>query len=185
MVVNKDDFYREKPSTPSTLPSSPDTLVFNTFFDQVAFDAAVKTLKGLLKLYDQKEPGNTGEAWTGFGGGKSGGAGASDYWDYHPSFNPYAERKLYNSGKHGIKWKEGPARARAENLPQGQFGNEQDIDFAVKMAQTLGPNKEWIFRLPEGNSSVVHLPDGGIAPATHVFVKTYPNGKVHAYPLIF
>ena len=38
------------------------------------------------------------------------------------------------------------------------------------------------FTLPPEHSSIVYMPDGTTIPATQVFVKVYPNGKVHAYP---
>ncbi|MGB0384887.1 MAG: hypothetical protein ACPGWR_08705 [Ardenticatenaceae bacterium] len=95
----------------------------------------------------------------------------------------FAERKLLRSGKHGLKWQEGPARAKKTGKPQGQFGSKSDIDFAVQKGREIGPGKTDIFDLPKGHSSFVHIPDGNVVPAKKVFVKVYPSGKVHAYPL--
>ncbi|WP_228055720.1 putative Ig domain-containing protein [Lusitaniella coriacea] len=95
----------------------------------------------------------------------------------------FAERALLGSRKHGLNWTEGPARAKKEGIPQGQFRSKEDIDFAVDKARGLGKGNQDIFDLPANNSSIVHMPDGTTVPATKVFVKVYPSGKVHAYPL--
>lgn len=100
-----------------------------------------------------------------------------------PAKKIFAERKLFGSGKHGLKWKEGPARAKKTGKPQGQFGSKSDIDFAVQKGGEIGLRKTGTFDLPKDHSSLVHMPDGTVMPAKKVFVKVYPSGKVHAYPL--
>ena len=95
----------------------------------------------------------------------------------------FAERKLRESGKHGVDWTEGTARAKSTGIAQGQFGSQADVDFAVAKGNELGLGKTGIFDLPGGHTSVVHMPDGTVRPASKVFVKVYPSGKVHAYPL--
>jgi hypothetical protein len=95
----------------------------------------------------------------------------------------FPEKKLLGSGKHGVDWTEGPARAKATGKPQGQFGSEADVDFAVGKGNEIGPGNNGIFDLPDSHTSIIHKPDGTTVPATKVFVKVYPNGKVHAYPM--
>jgi hypothetical protein len=95
-----------------------------------------------------------------------------------------AESGLLGSKKHGVRWTEGPARARNTGIPQGQFGSEADVAFAVEQAQGLAPGEHAIFNLPEGSTSVVHMPDGSTRPATRVWVRHNSNGvTVHAYPM--
>lgn len=95
----------------------------------------------------------------------------------------FAEKKLSGSGKHGIRWKEGSARARKTGIPQGRFVSEADIRWAVRKAEDIPPGRHGTFDLPEGHSSLVYMPDGTMARASRVFIKVYRNGKVHAYPL--
>jgi len=95
----------------------------------------------------------------------------------------FAERSLTGSGKHGLKWTEGPARATKTGNPQGQFGSQADLDFAVEQAKRIAPGSHAIVPLPPGHSSFVHLPGNGTVPANRVFIKVYDSGKVHAYPL--
>jgi hypothetical protein len=90
----------------------------------------------------------------------------------------FAERKLLGSGKHGVNWTEGAARAKSTGLPQGQFGSVADVDFAVSKGRELGPGNKGIFDLPEGHTSIVHLPDGTTAPASKVFLATLPSDGV-------
>ncbi len=92
-----------------------------------------------------------------------------------------AEKALLGSKKHGINWKEGPARARKTGKPQGQFGSEADVNFAVDKAGGLKPGESGVFDLPSGHSSVVHLPDGSTVGATQVWVRRNASGTVHAY----
>jgi hypothetical protein len=95
----------------------------------------------------------------------------------------FAEAALYGSKKHGLKWKEGPARAKNDNKDQGQFGSRADIEWVVLKSYELEPGTDDFFDLPPIHSSFVHLAEGGTAPATKVFIKVYPSGKVHAYPV--
>lgn len=94
----------------------------------------------------------------------------------------FPERGLLEGGKHGLDWTEGPARAVKEGKPQGQFGSPADVQFAVEQGSNIGPGKSGTVALPESRS-FVHMPDGTTVPATKVFVKVYPSGKVHAFPL--
>lgn len=93
------------------------------------------------------------------------------------------EAPLLKAGKHGVDWAEGTARAIRDGRPQGQFGSAADVKYATERGAELGPNKTGFFRLPEGHDCVEHLPDGKTRTPNSIFVKVYPNGKVHAYPL--
>jgi RHS repeat-associated protein len=95
----------------------------------------------------------------------------------------FAEAKLSGTGKHGLKWREGPSRAIKEGKPQGQFQSQADIDWVVEQAKKVQPGQTTVAKLPEGHKSIVHLVEGGTAPATHAFIKVFQSGKVHAYPL--
>ncbi|MFC2146714.1 RHS repeat domain-containing protein [Acidobacteriota bacterium] len=94
------------------------------------------------------------------------------------------EKKLYGSKKHGINWKEGPARAKKWRKPQGKFGSELDLDFVLSKADEIGPGQIGVFDLPTGHTCVVYMPDGSVVKATKVWVRVNKSGTVHAYPLI-
>jgi hypothetical protein len=96
----------------------------------------------------------------------------------------FAERSLTTSGKHGVKWTEGAARAVKTGKAQGQFGSQADVGWVVERAHRIAPGSHATVPLPAGHSSFVHLPGGGTAPASQVFIKVYSSGKVHAYPLM-
>jgi RHS repeat-associated protein len=99
-----------------------------------------------------------------------------------PSSAPLRPEKIYTgSKKHGIKWKEGPATAKSLGKPQGQW-SQADLDCAGQMAATLKPGEGATFPLPEGSTSVVHLPDGSTVPATHIWVRNNGTGTFHGYP---
>ena len=90
--------------------------------------------------------------------------------------------KIYTgSKKHGIKWTEGPATAKSLGKPQGQW-SQADLDYAGQMASTLKPGEGATFALPEGSTSVVHLPDGSTVPATHIWVRNNGAGTFYGYP---
>ncbi|WP_141578036.1 hypothetical protein [Actinomadura sp. WMMA1423] len=93
------------------------------------------------------------------------------------------EAALLKAAKHGVDWSEGRARAIREGRPQGQFGSAADVQYATERGAELGPNKTGFFRLPEGHDCVEYHPDGETSTPDSLFVKVYPNGKVHAYPL--
>ncbi|MFI0734991.1 PrsW family intramembrane metalloprotease [Streptomyces sp. NPDC021225] len=93
------------------------------------------------------------------------------------------EAPLLKTGKHGVDWSEGTARAIRDGRPQGQFGSAADVKYAAERGAELGPNKTGFFRLPEGHNCIEYLPDGTTRTPNSIFVKVYPNGKVHAYPL--
>ncbi|MGO4759331.1 hypothetical protein AB4212_63745, partial [Streptomyces sp. 2MCAF27] len=93
------------------------------------------------------------------------------------------EAPLLRGGKHGLDWSEGTARAIKDGRPQGRFGSAADVKYATERGAELGPGKEGFFRLPNGHNCVEYLPDGTTRTPNSIFVKVYPNGKVHAYPL--
>lgn len=81
------------------------------------------------------------------------------------------EKGYEGKSKHGIGWTEGAAEANKTKIPQGQWGSQEDLDYATEKAQTLEPgakNKNGTFKkgkmkdfpINEGNTSVVHNPDG-------------------------
>ncbi len=91
------------------------------------------------------------------------------------------EAAVLGSKKHGVNWKEGAARAKATNKPQGQW-SKSDIDYATKMANTLGVGESAYFELPKGSTSIVHMPDGTIVKAIRFWIKN--NGVTwHGYPM--
>ncbi|MFJ3882872.1 hypothetical protein ACIPW5_36150 [Streptomyces sp. NPDC090077] len=92
------------------------------------------------------------------------------------------EAPLLKGAKHGIDWTEGPARASKEMKPQGKFGTPADVHYATVRAAELGPGKTGFFKLPEGHGCIEYMPDGTTRTPNALFVKVYPNGKVHAYP---
>ncbi|GHI35607.1 hypothetical protein [Streptomyces violascens] len=92
------------------------------------------------------------------------------------------EAPLLKGAKHGIDWTEGPARASKEAKPQGKFGSPADVHYATERAADLGPGKTGFFKLPEGHHCIEYMPDGTTRTPNALFVKVYPNGKVHAYP---
>ncbi|MHC3819471.1 hypothetical protein [Streptomyces sp. DT9] len=92
------------------------------------------------------------------------------------------EAPLLKGAKHGIDWTEGPARASKEAKPQGQFGTPADVQYATERAADLGPGKTGFFKLPEDHGCIEYLPGGKTRKPNSLFVKVYPNGKVHAYP---
>ena len=92
------------------------------------------------------------------------------------------EAAVTGSKKHGINWKEGPARAKATGNPQGQWA-KSDLDYATKMANTLKPGESAYFNLPEGFKSIVHMPDGSTQPATQMWIRNNGTGTWHGYPM--
>lgn len=104
---------------------------------------------------------------------------------------PRAEARLRRGGKHGVGWREGPARATRTDTPQGQFGSQADVDFVEQVAAGLQPGEHTVVPLPAGHTSVVHLPEGHAAipadgrrtvSAVRVWVRRNKSGTVHAYP---
>ncbi|SFF40269.1 intein C-terminal splicing region/intein N-terminal splicing region/RHS repeat-associated core domain-containing protein [Paenibacillus algorifonticola] len=91
------------------------------------------------------------------------------------------EAKYLKSGKHGVKWTEGPATAKSTGKPQGQWSKE-DLEFAGTKASTLEKGQGAWFDLPPGSTSVVHMPDGTTVPATRMWVRNNGTGTFHGYP---
>lgn len=142
--------------------SQPDESVSVTEEQQQAFTRSQQQLEGLSTRKQAEEVAKGVER----GGQK-----------YKP------EAPLLRGGKHGIDWSEGPARAIKHGRPEGRFGSPADVKYATERGAELGPNKDGFFRLPEGHTCVEYLPDGTTRTPNSIFVKVYPNGKVHAYPL--
>ncbi|MFE5622052.1 hypothetical protein ACFQ8S_08310 [Streptomyces virginiae] len=92
------------------------------------------------------------------------------------------EAPLLKGAKHGIDWTEGPARASKEAKPQGKFGTPADVQYATERAADIGPGRTGFFKLPEGHGCIEYMPDGTTRTPNSLFVRVYPNGKVHAYP---
>ncbi|MFC4033918.1 hypothetical protein ACFO3J_20885 [Streptomyces polygonati] len=92
------------------------------------------------------------------------------------------EGNALKGGKHGIDWNEGPQRAKQTGNPQGKFGSPADVDYAVRKAAQLGPEKQGFFDLPPDNDCVEYLPDGTTRKPNALYVKVRPDGTVHAYP---
>jgi RHS repeat-associated protein len=91
------------------------------------------------------------------------------------------EARYLRGGKHGVQWKEGPSLAKTKG-PQGQWGSKADLDYAGTKAATLKPGEHGTFPLPEGHSSVVHLPSGTTVPAKNIWVRNNGTGTFHGYP---
>ncbi|SCY93653.1 RHS repeat-associated core domain-containing protein [Paenibacillus polysaccharolyticus] len=98
------------------------------------------------------------------------------------STNVRPEAAVNGTKKHGVKWKEGPARAKSTGKPQGQW-DKYDIDYAAKMANTLKPGESNFFDLPKFSKSVVHMPDGSIVRATKMWLRNNGTGTWHGYPM--
>ena len=64
------------------------------------------------------------------------------------------ESVVAGSKKHGVKWKEGAARAKEKGKPQGQWAQ-----------------------------SIVHMPDGSTQPATRMWIRNNGTGTWHGYPM--
>jgi hypothetical protein len=104
------------------------------------------------------------------------------------------EQKLFGNKKHGLKWTDQDAIARAikEGKPQGRFGSADDLDFLMGSARELATQRggslskgvQEELALPFGTTSRVFFPDGTSRPATHVWWKIYDSGKIHAYPIL-
>ncbi|UKS27375.1 hypothetical protein LOZ80_00005 [Paenibacillus sp. HWE-109] len=92
------------------------------------------------------------------------------------------EAAVTGSKKHGVSWKEGPARAINEGKPQGQW-NKEDLDYATTMANTLKSGESGYFDLPTGSKSIVYMPDGTTTPATKMWVRNNGTGTWHGYPM--
>lgn len=92
------------------------------------------------------------------------------------------EAAVKGSKKHGVKWKEGPARAKSTGNPQGQWA-EGDLDYASQMANTLKPGESGYFDMPEGSESIVHMPDGSTQSATRMWIRNNGTGTWHGYPM--
>jgi hypothetical protein len=91
------------------------------------------------------------------------------------------EAKYTGSGKHGVKWNEGPATAKNLNKAQGQW-SQKDLDFATQKAITLKPGENSWFDLPSDSTSVVHMPNGTTVPATKIWIRNNGTGTFHGYP---
>lgn len=100
--------------------------------------------------------------------------------DHGKSVRP--EAAVLGSKKHGVKWKEGRARAVKDGKPQGQW-HESDLNFATEKANTLKPRESGVFDLPPGSKSIVHMPDGTTKPATKMWVRNNGTGTWHGYPM--
>jgi hypothetical protein len=101
------------------------------------------------------------------------------------SQNYFPEAKLLGRGKHGLDWTEGPARLLNTGIAQGKFQHPQEIAFATQKGAEIGLNQTGLFSLPPNSSAIVYmLKDDEVieVSATHVFVKVYASGKIHAYP---
>ncbi|MDR6545181.1 hypothetical protein J2810_001223 [Chryseobacterium rhizosphaerae] len=93
------------------------------------------------------------------------------------------EKGYEGSGKHGLKWKEGGAEAKKTGIPQGQWGSQEDLDYAGQKASGLKPREGAEFELPTDTKSVVHMPDGTTKKATHIWIRNNGNEKTyHGYP---
>ena len=96
--------------------------------------------------------------------------------------NVKPEAAVKGSKKHGVNWKEGPARAKATGNPQGQWASE-DLNYATEMANSLKSGESGYFDLPEGSKSIVHMPDGTTKPATRFWIRNNGTGTWHGYPM--
>ncbi|MES9601920.1 hypothetical protein [Actinomadura sp. NPDC000929] len=163
--VRKDDRLPEEKtdaaSSPGSRPKSEETIPV-TEEQQRSFEQSQEQLDGLSKKKQSEEVGKGFER---------------DGQRYKP------EAALLKAAKHGVDWSEGMARAVRDGRPQGQFGSAADVRYATECGAELGPKKTGFFRLPEGHDCIEYHPDGSTSTPDSIFVKVYPNGKVHAYPL--
>ncbi|KAB1438070.1 hypothetical protein [Candidatus Galacturonibacter soehngenii] len=89
---------------------------------------------------------------------------------------------MTGSGKHGVKWKEGAARAKDTGNPQGQWAKE-DLNYATEAANKLEPGESGYFNLPEGSKSIIYNPDGTTQTATRFWIRNNGTGTWHGYPM--
>lgn len=115
------------------------------------------------------------------GVGLAGASNATRAEDEEKSDDVRPEAAVTGSKKHGVNWKEGKARAKKDNKPQGQWA-EEDLDFATEKANTLAPGESAEFDLPEGSGSIVHMPDGTTQNATKIWIRNNGTGTWHGYP---
>jgi hypothetical protein len=129
--------------------------------------------------------GSTSKQAAANGGQNSGGQETANGTEVAQNADPAPlkpEAKYLGSKKHGINWKEGPATAKSANTPQGQW-SKKDLDFAAQKAATLKPGENGTFKLPNGSTSKVYMPDGSVVPATHIWIRNNGTGTFHGYPL--
>ncbi len=97
----------------------------------------------------------------------------------------FPEKRLLGSKKHGIYWQEGPSRARQTGNPQGKFGSVNDVNWVVEQSYNIPAGSDGYAPIPNGmpHDMIVYMPDGTTVNPTQVFIKVYPSGKVHAFPV--
>ncbi|WP_170234731.1 SpvB/TcaC N-terminal domain-containing protein [Chryseobacterium hagamense] len=104
------------------------------------------------------------------------------------------EKGYEGTSKHGIGWKEGAAEARATGIPQGQWGSKEDLDYATEKAKTLEPGAKQKngtykkgqfkdFPINEGNTSIIHNPDGTKSKPDKVRLRDNGTGTWHGFPI--
>ncbi|MFA7483454.1 MAG: hypothetical protein WC314_23320 [Vulcanimicrobiota bacterium] len=92
------------------------------------------------------------------------------------------EASLYKGKKHGVKWTQGPARAKNTGLPQGQWSQDA-LEYANNFAQGVKPGRDGAyFDLPSDLGAVVHMPNGDVIPATRMWIRNNGTGTWHGYP---
>ena len=94
----------------------------------------------------------------------------------------FPEESLLSSGKHGVNWTEGEARAVKEGKDQGKFGSAFDVDSAVQVAGTLSEAQRGTGTIvglkPGSHSNIVYQANTGkVVPATQLYMKVHPSGK--------
>ena len=91
------------------------------------------------------------------------------------------EKGYTGSKKHGIDWTECPATAKSLNIPQGRW-SQADLDFAAQQAKCLKPREAGWFKLPEGATSKIYMPDGSEITAEYIWIRNNGIGTFHGYP---
>ena len=109
--------------------------------------------------------------------------GPKIYQDKYVGESLRPEAAITGSKKHGIHWKEGPARAKKTGKPQGQWA-EKDLEYATRMASTLKAGESATFDLPLNSESIVHMPNGSTKKATKIWIRNNGTGTWHGYPTL-
>lgn len=94
---------------------------------------------------------------------------------------------LYAYASNPFNWIDllGLACGETSLKPEKKYmGSLDDLAFAGEKAATLKPRESGYFELPSGHSSKVHLPNGSVVDATHIWVRNNGSGTFHGYPLI-
>ena len=100
---------------------------------------------------------------------------------------PLKPENAYLRGQeHGISWQQSDAikRANETGLPQGKWGNKNDLEYAGKQAAKLKPEDGMTdFPINPDHKCIVYYADGSTSIPDMIRVKNIGNGKFHGFPI--